>query len=183
MCCPVVGNRIAVLVRLLVALLLPLVGFNATTTVVCADAYTYDGPQLAHVEVDATLASGSALSQLSRSMAGGGERSLVILGSSTTPVSAGIATNTRLDASTLKMTKTVEQHLTEYAKDGRLSRPYGGSILTLQEIIDAATPVADPQGVPGACRWDVAGTFRGKSGTWELVIDINTGTILHFLFK
>ena len=39
MCCPVVGNRIAVRLRLVVALLLPLVGFNATT-VVRADAYT-----------------------------------------------------------------------------------------------------------------------------------------------
>jgi hypothetical protein len=83
-----------VLVRLLVALLLPLMGFNATTTVVSFDACTYGGPQLARVEVDATTASVGALSQFSLSMAGGGERSLVTLGSSTTSSRTFIATNT-----------------------------------------------------------------------------------------
>jgi len=94
MCCPVVGNRIAVLVRrLLVALLLPLMGFNATTTVISADACMYGGPLLARVEVDATTASVGAMSQFSLSMAGGGDRSLVTLSSSTTSSRTFIATN------------------------------------------------------------------------------------------
>lgn len=29
-------------------------------------------------------------------------------------------------------------------------------------------------------RWDVSGTFRGITGTWELVVDANT--IIHFNF-
>jgi hypothetical protein len=40
--------------------------------------------------------------------------------------------------------------------------------------------VADPGGVPGALRWDVPGTCRGKQGTWELVI--KDDEILHFNF-
>jgi hypothetical protein len=99
------------------------------------------------------------------------------------PGGSDCATNSRLDASRLTMTKTVEAHLEEYGKSGRPARPYGGSILTLQEIIDSVTPKADPQGVSGVCRWDVAGTWNGKSGTWELVINIETGTIYHFFFS
>ena len=39
------------------------------------------------------------------------------------------------------MTKTVEQHLGDVAKDGTLSRPYGDSRLTIQSIMDSAKPV------------------------------------------
>jgi hypothetical protein len=74
-------------------------------------------------------------------------------------------------------------HLTEYAKDGRLARPYGNSTLTIQNIMDAAKPVLDPGGVPGALRWDVPGSMNGSTGVWELVVDPRTKTILHFLFK
>ena len=42
--------------------------------------------------------------------------------------------------------------------------------------------VPDPQGVPGALRWDVAGSFNGSSGTWELVVNMRTNEILHFNF-
>ncbi len=28
--------------------------------------------------------------------------------------------------------------------------------------------------------WDVPGTFRSSSGTWELVVDPSTNTVLHF---
>jgi hypothetical protein len=38
---------------------------------------------------------------------------------------AAKAASVEIDASKLTMTKTVEQHLTEYAKDGTLARPYG----------------------------------------------------------
>ena len=36
--------------------------------------------------------------------------------------------------------------------------------------------------VEGALRWDVAGSFRGAKGTWELVVDMKTKTILHWNF-
>ncbi len=88
-----------------------------------------------------------------------------------------------INAGDLTMTRTVEQHITEYAKDGTLSRPYGSSRLTIQEIMNASAPVPDPGGVPGALRWDVPGTMNGTPGTWELVVNPGTKTILHFLFK
>jgi len=88
-----------------------------------------------------------------------------------------------LDASELQMSSTVEQHISDLTKDGSLARPYGSSTLTIQNIMDAGTPVADPGGVPGALRWDVPGALNGSSGTWELVVDPQTKTILHFLFK
>ncbi len=65
---------------------------------------------------------------------------------------------------------------------GELSRPYLNSPLTIDEIMNAATSVPDPGGVPGALRWDVPGTFRSSSGAWELVVDPSTNTIVHFNF-
>jgi hypothetical protein len=172
------------LLRLLSVLVAVLIGLSLTpTTAVHGAAFTYDVPTIALVDACESRTAEVGPDLPSYVWEQSASPSVEGRGASTTPTRAVVATNTRLDASTLKMTKTVEQHLTDYAKDGRLSRPYGGSIVTIQEIIDAATPVADPQGAPGACRWDVAGTFRGSSGTWQLVIDINTGTILHFLFK
>ena len=41
----------------------------------------------------------------------------------------------------------------------------------------------DPGGVTGALRWDVPGAFRGAEGTWELVYDPASNTILHFNFR
>lgn len=34
-----------------------------------------------------------------------------------------------------------------------------------------------------ALRWDIPGTLNGTKGTWELVIDVDTETVLHFLFN
>jgi hypothetical protein len=87
-----------------------------------------------------------------------------------------------LDASELTMTRTVENHLAQYAKDGTLARPYGNSPLTIQGIMRAGDPIPDPGGVPGALRWDVPGAVNGSQGTWQLVVDPESKTILHFLF-
>jgi hypothetical protein len=95
----------------------------------------------------------------------------------------GAAAEGGIDASGLRMTSTVEQHIGELAKDGTLARPYADSTLTIQNIIDSGTPVPDPGGVPGAVRWDVPGTLNGSSGTWQLVVDRATNTILHFQFQ
>ena len=45
----------------------------------------------------------------------------------------------------------------------------------------AVAPVSDTILEKGL-RWDVAGTFRGTSGTWELVVDTSTNVIVHFNF-
>ena len=72
-------------------------------------------------------------------------------------------------------TRTVENHIP--------TRPYIKSPLTAQEIMAAKPPIPDPQGVPGALRWDVPGSYNGSSGTWELVVDPKHSQILHWLFK
>lgn len=67
---------------------------------------------------------------------------------------------------------------------GEVSRPYidsNGTTLLLDEIMHSTAPVLDSY-KPGALRWDVEGTFRGSTGTWELVVDTVTNTVLHFNF-
>jgi hypothetical protein len=85
-----------------------------------------------------------------------------------------------------KLSKTVENHLADVVRKGpfkgELSRPYTGSPLTIEEIMQSGTPTPD-RFIPGALRWDVAGTFRGTEGTWELVLDPKTNTVVHFLFR
>lgn len=56
------------------------------------------------------------------------------------------------------------------------------STLTVQEIMRGSNPVLDPGGVPTALRWDTPGALNGRAGRWELVIDSQTNTILHFNF-
>lgn len=62
------------------------------------------------------------------------------------------------------------------------SRPFIQSTLLRTEIMAADNPRLDPQGVLGAVRWDVPGAFNGTQGTWELVVNALTNTILHFNF-
>jgi hypothetical protein len=89
-------------------------------------------------------------------------------------------------ATDLRLSGTVEGHLTDVVSRGpfrgQLARPFTNNRLLMQEIMDARPPIPDPHGVPGALRWDVPGTFRGSNGTWELVVDTNTNTVLHFNF-
>lgn len=47
--------------------------------------------------------------------------------------------------------------------------------------MNAGEPAIDAS-LRNGLRWDAEGTFRGSSGTWELVIDLDTGTIVHFNF-
>jgi hypothetical protein len=62
------------------------------------------------------------------------------------------------------------------------SRPYINSTQTIQQIMQAASPVKDPQTANGL-KWVVEGSFNGSQGVFELVINPDTMTILHFLFK
>ncbi len=88
-----------------------------------------------------------------------------------------------IDVMQLGRTATVARHAEEVTKAGESARPYINSPLTIRSIIEAGDPVPDPGGVPGGLRWDVPGGFRGSPGTWELVIDQPSNTILHFLFR
>jgi hypothetical protein len=61
-------------------------------------------------------------------------------------------------------------------------RPYAFLTQVMQEIMAARMPIPDPS-VAGALRWDVLGTFAGKLGVWELVVNPRTQQIYHFLFN
>lgn len=80
-----------------------------------------------------------------------------------------------VDSQALNYTRTVIQNTG--------TRPYIGSPMVVDEIMAGATPRLDPGGVATALRWDAPGAFNGTAGTYELVIDTSTNTVLHFLFK
>lgn len=91
-------------------------------------------------------------------------------------------------ATDLKNSNTVQNHINDIVRKGtnkgQLSRPYidtDGTTLLLDEIMNAASPVKD-RVLSNGLRWDVEGVFRGSKGTWELVIDKSTNTIVHFNF-
>lgn len=88
----------------------------------------------------------------------------------------------KVDAGDLKMTQTVANHFDDVTKDGRVARPYMRSTQVVSEIMEGSAPKLDPRGAAGAVRWDTPGALNGKAGTWELVVDTNTNTILHFNF-
>lgn len=91
-------------------------------------------------------------------------------------------------ATDLKNSNTVQNHINDIVRKGtnkgEPSRPYidtDGTTLLLDEIMNAASPVKDSV-LSNGLRWDVEGVFRGSKGTWELVIDKSTNTIVHFNF-
>lgn len=88
----------------------------------------------------------------------------------------------------------LQYNLTQTVEGNASSRPYMNSPLTVQEITSTGAGVPDPGGLPGALRYDVPGTISRPgapvgaqnatvSGTYELVIDPNTNTVYHFLFR
>lgn len=86
------------------------------------------------------------------------------------------------------MSQTVQNHMYDIIKKGpnagQLSRLYidsDGTTLLLKEIMESADPVPDSI-LQSGLRWDVSGTFRGSTGTWELVVDTSTNTVVHFNF-
>jgi hypothetical protein len=92
----------------------------------------------------------------------------------------------KVDVDNLTMTNTVANHFDDVITRGRykgeLSRPYMKSSLTVREIIAGSEPRLDPRGAARSLRWDTPGGFRGRAGTWELVIDTDSNKILHFNF-
>jgi hypothetical protein len=87
-----------------------------------------------------------------------------------------------IDPDTLTMTKTVENHFNDITKQGLPARPFMNSTQVVREVMGGSDPTLDPRGAAGALRWDTPGALNGKEGTWELVVDTNTNTILHFNF-
>ncbi len=92
------------------------------------------------------------------------------------------------NAEQLKMSQTVKNHMNDIIKKGpnagEISRPYidsDGTTLLLKEIMESKTPVKDVV-LQSGLRWNVTGTFRGSSGTCELVVDTSTNTVVHFNF-
>jgi len=71
-----------------------------------------------------------------------------------------------------RLTDTVANHLDDVVKrgpfKGKRARPFLNSPHTIREIMAGGKGVPDPGGFTGAPRWDVPGTFRGSSGTWQL---------------
>ena len=97
-------------------------------------------------------------------------------------------TSNAINASELKMSKTVQNHMNDIIKKGAnkgdLARPYidsNGTTMLVDEIMKGGTPVKDTV-LKNGLRWDVEGTFRGSTGTWELVVDTSSNTIVHFNF-
>jgi hypothetical protein len=91
-------------------------------------------------------------------------------------------------ASDLKNTQTVQNKMVQFVKKGPYKgepiRPYidtNGTNTLVGEIMGAGNPVKD-KFLNNGLRWDVSGTFRGSNGKWELVVDLDTNTIVHFNF-
>ena len=78
-----------------------------------------------------------------------------------------------IDLENLSFSKTVQQHV---------GRPYQELKLLIREIITSKNPVIDPRGTK-ALSWTVEGLFNGSSGIYELIIDQETNTVWHFVFK
>lgn len=62
------------------------------------------------------------------------------------------------------------------------TRPYINSTQTIQQIMQTAQPIKDP-GTANGLKWVVEGIYNGAQGIYELVINPDTMTILHFVFK
>lgn len=63
-----------------------------------------------------------------------------------------------------------------------IGRSYQDSKLLINEIIESKPPVPDPRGT-NALSWTVEGTFNGSTGYYELIIDPDSNTVWHFVFK
>ena len=65
---------------------------------------------------------------------------------------------------------------------GHGNRPYQDSKLLINEIINSSEPIQDPQGT-NALYWEVDGSFNNSNGIYELLIDPETNTVWHFVYK
>lgn len=91
----------------------------------------------------------------------------------TVAMSSSVASVAR-NPSSLKITKTVQNHLSK--------RPYIHNSTLVSEIIKAVKPTRDAY-LNNGLKWVAPGTHNGTKGVWELVIDMNSKTIVHYLFR
>ncbi|MFI9649436.1 RHS repeat domain-containing protein [Streptomyces sp. NPDC052040] len=99
----------------------------------------------------------------------------------------------KVDAGNLSMTKTVENHTWDIAgtRDpmapnfGKAARPYmtANNGQLIREIMAGSEPTLDSREAAGVVEWRTPGTMNGSQGVWELNINANSNTIVHFLFK
>lgn len=82
--------------------------------------------------------------------------------------------NVAKNPSNLKITKTVANHIPK--------RSYINSKLLVSEIIKSVRPTKDVS-LKNGLRWVTPGTHNGTKGVWELVIDMDSKTIVHYLFR
>jgi len=93
---------------------------------------------------------------------------------------APVVNNLIKNADRLNRTATVMKNIA--------TRPYIKSTQLIQQIMSVAAPIADP-GTATGLKWVVEGTWFNAAtkvyttGVFELVINPDTNTILHFLFK
>jgi len=95
---------------------------------------------------------------------------------SPTVASGGTAVTSYLvkNADRLQRTATVMNNVA--------TRPYIQSTQFIQQIMLSGSPMPDP-GTAAGLKWVVPGTFNGSQGVFDLVINPDTHTILHFLFQ
>jgi hypothetical protein len=106
----------------------------------------------------------------------------VVAGATVARTASGTSTATAMaktidylvkNAESLKRSGTV---MTEVAE-----RPYIDSTSIIQAIMQSGTAVQDA-GSENGLKWVTSGTYNGSEGTRELVVDVATQTIVHFLF-
>ncbi len=76
----------------------------------------------------------------------------------------------------LKYARTIDKQ--SYYK----SRPYMNSRQTIADIMKSK-PMRDPQGTAGTVYWKTEGSWNGKRGTYELLVNPGTKEIYHYLWK
>lgn len=64
---------------------------------------------------------------------------------------------------------------------GHSERKYTTSTLLIKEIMNSATGKKDPAAY--CYKWVVPGTMNKTKGMWELVVNVKTKTVVHFLFR
>jgi hypothetical protein len=128
-------------------------------------------------------------------LTGGAAAGVVLAGSATASTGAVVAGATTIVATggvgvTGALAKTVD-HLVKNAQslqrtatvmNNVATRPYINSTQTIQQIMRATAPIKDA-GTTNGLKWVVEGTFNGSKGFYELVINPDTMTILHYVFK
>ena len=84
----------------------------------------------------------------------------------------GFALETNVDD--LSMSKTAAGHT---------DRKYLKYKSVIEDIMNGSKPIKDPGGLDKGWRWDTPGSVNGEEGVWELVVDLASNMIVHFLFK